>query len=46
MLFAINVLGMETTIELGIAKVVVTLIVMIWNYFMKRLAIYGGKKEK
>lgn len=46
MLFAINVLGMESTIELGIAKVVVTLIVMIWNYFMKRLAIYGGKKEK
>lgn len=45
MLFAINVLGMETTIELGIAKVVVTLIVMVWNYFMKRIAIYGGKKE-
>ncbi len=46
MLFAINVLGMETMIEFGIAKVIVTLIVMVWNYFMKRIAIYGGKKEK
>ena len=46
MLFAIHVLKMESTIELGISKVVVTLIVMVWNYFMKRIAIYGTKKTK
>lgn len=28
-----------------IAKVIVTLIVMVWNYFMKRIAIYGLKKK-
>ena len=42
MLFALNVLSMHELI----AKVIVTLIVMVWNYFMKRIAIYGGKKEQ
>ncbi len=42
MLFALNVLFMDKII----AKVIVTLIVMVWNYFMKRLAIYGFKKKK
>ncbi len=42
MLFALNVLSMDKII----AKVIVTLIVMVWNYFMKRLAIYGFKKKE
>ena len=42
MLFALNVLFMDKII----AKVIVTLIVMVWNYFMKRLAIYGFKKKE
>ena len=42
MLFALNVLFMDKLI----AKVIVTLIVMVWNYFMKRLAIYGFKKKE
>ena len=42
MLFALNVISMHELI----AKVIVTLIVMVWNYFMKRIAIYGGKKEE
>lgn len=28
-----------------IAKPIVTLIVMVWNYFMKRLALYGIKNK-
>lgn len=46
MLFALNVLNMKTLFLTFIAKVVVTLIVMIWNYFMKRIAIYGIKKKE
>jgi len=42
MLFALNVLFMHKLI----AKIIVTLIVMVWNYFMKRLAIYGFKNKK
>lgn len=42
MLFALNVLSMHKLVS----KVIVTLIVMVWNYFMKRLAIYGFKKKK
>jgi putative flippase GtrA len=30
----------------AIAKVIVTLIVMVWNYFMKRIAVYGNKKKE
>lgn len=41
MLFALNVLFMHELI----AKVIVTLIVMVWNYFMKRIAIYGIAKK-
>lgn len=29
-----------------IAKPIVTLLVTIWNYFMKRLALYGHKKQQ
>jgi len=29
-----------------LAKPIVTLLVMVWNYFMKRLALYGTKKKK
>ena len=42
MLFALNVLFMNELIS----KIIVTLIVMVWNYFMKRLAIYGFKKKE
>lgn len=28
-----------------IAKPIVTLIVMVWNYFMKRIALYGMKSK-
>lgn len=42
MLFALDVLLMDKLI----AKIIVSLIVMIWNYFMKRLAIYGFKKKE
>ena len=42
MLFALNILLMDKII----AKIIVTLIVMVWNYFMKRLAIYGFKKKE
>ena len=45
MLFAMNVLNMKTVFLLAVAKVIVTLIVMVWNYFMKRIAIYGVKKK-
>ncbi len=46
MLFAMNVLNMKTVFLLAVAKVAVTLIVMVWNYFMKRIAVYGGKKAE
>ncbi len=36
----------EHIIPASIAKVIVTLIVMVWNYVMKRIAIYGVKKGK
>ena len=45
MLFAMKVLNMNTVFLLAVAKVIVTLIVMVWNYFMKRIAIYGVKKK-
>ena len=45
MLFAMNVLNMKTVLLLAVAKVIVTLIVMVWNYFMKRIAIYGVNKK-
>ncbi len=46
MLLALNVLGMNANAILTtLAKVIVTLIVMVWNYFMKRIAIYGFKKK-
>lgn len=41
MLIALNLLFMDKII----AKIIVTLIVMVWNYFMKRLAVYGFKKK-
>lgn len=40
MLFFENLLHIPT----WIAKPIVTILVMIWNYFMKRLAVYGKKK--
>ncbi len=42
MLIALNLLFMDKII----AKIIVTLIVMVWNYFMKRLAIYGFTKKE
>lgn len=42
MLYALNTLHMNDFI----AKAIVTLIVMVWNFFMKRIAIYGVKKRK
>ena len=33
------------SISIYIAKIIVTLLVMIWNYIMKRIAVYGIKKK-
>ena len=36
---------LEFWLQAWLAKPIVTLLVMIWNYFMKRLALYGFKKK-
>ena len=45
MLLFVDVLGMQGEIQLMGAKVITTILVMIWNYFSKRKVLTYKKKK-